>query len=153
MARGGDFAGVAGSLRAAAGNGGEGTAGAGVRRRVLLVEDNRNLRVTTSRMLEHLGFDVIAVPGGVEALAAFRGPGPRPDVVVLDALLSGTTGGSVLRSLRELAPGVPVVMCSGSPDELSRAAAEGGVAAVLGKPYDLATLAATLRRAMGDRSS
>jgi len=151
MAREGGSTSVTRPMRAAPANGGAGgpVVRSAQRKRVLLVEDNRNLRVTTSRMLGHLGFDVTAAANGTEAVELFRGGGQPPDVVVLDALMPGMNGVSVLRALRELAPGVPVVMCSGSPEELSRAEAAGEVAAVLGKPYDLDTLAETLRRALG----
>jgi CheY-like chemotaxis protein len=120
------------------------------RHRVLLVEDNRNLRVTTSRMLEHLGYEVTAVAGGAEAVTAFGAARPRPDLVFLDVVMPGMDGMATLRAIRGLAPSAKVIMCSGSPDDLDRAAREGHATAVLAKPYDVEALAATLRRVLGE---
>ena len=117
---------------------------------MLLVEDNRNLRLTTSRMLEHLGFEVTAVAGGAEAVAAFRDGPARPDVVFLDVVLPGMDGMETLRSIRALASDARVVMCSGSADDLERASREGNATAVLPKPYDVDSLSATLRRVLGE---
>jgi CheY-like chemotaxis protein len=137
-------------LRAADAGGRGGGPAAARRRQVLLVEDNRNLRVTTSRMLEHLGFEVVAVAGGAEAVAAFRAATVSPDVVVLDVVMPGMDGMATLQALRQIVPGARVVMCSGSADDLERAAAAGGATAVLHKPYDVDTLAETLRRALAE---
>jgi CheY-like chemotaxis protein len=119
----------------------------GVRRRVLLVEDNRNLRVTTTRMLEHLGYAVAAVANGTEAVEAYRGGNP-PDVVMLDVVLPGMSGLEALREIRVLAPDARVVLCSGAADKLERTNGVQGADAVLAKPYDVDLLAETLERVL-----
>ena len=127
--------------------GGSRSAGLGVRRRVLLVEDNHNLRVTTTRMLEHLGYAVTAVANGTEAVEAYRGGSP-PDVVMMDVVLPGMSGLEALREIRALVPAARVVLCSGSADKLERTDGVQGADAVLAKPYDVDRLAETLERVL-----
>jgi CheY-like chemotaxis protein len=119
-----------------------------LRRRVVLVEDNRNLRVTTSRMLEHLGYAVTPVGNGAAAVELYRVPSP-PDVAILDLALPGMDGRETLRAIRGLVPAARVILCSGSPDELARAAEETGADAQLAKPYDVEALSETLRKVLG----
>jgi CheY-like chemotaxis protein len=127
--------------------GGSRSAGLGVRHRVLLVEDNRNLRLTTTRMLEHLGYAVTAVANGAEAVEAYRGGSP-PDVVMMDVVLPGMSGLEALREIRALVPAARVVLCSGAADKLERTNGVQGADAVLAKPYDVDLLATTLERVL-----
>jgi two-component system chemotaxis response regulator CheY len=115
---------------------------------VLLAEDNRNLRVTTSRMLEHLGYAVTAVASGGEAVEAYRGAAERPDVVIADMMMPGMSGGDAVRAIRSLDPSARVIVCSGAEDDAERVAAEAGASGCLTKPYDLDKLAETLRRVL-----
>jgi len=124
-----------------------GSTGLAAKCRVLLVEDNRNLRVTTTRMLEHLGYAVTAVADGGEAVEVYRGAN-LPDVVVMDVMLPGKSGLEALREIRALVPGARVVLCSGATDKLERAEDAQGADAVLGKPYDVDQLAETLARVL-----
>ena len=132
----------------AAGGRGASSADPARRRRVLLVEDNRNLRLTTARMLEHLGYAVTAVDNGPAAVDAYR-QDPPPDVAMLDLGLPGMSGREVLLAIRALVPTARVVLCSGAPERL--AAADTGDAPVetLAKPYDIASLSDSLTRVLG----
>ena len=124
---------------------GEAAPGKPARRHVLLVEDNRNLRLTTARMLEHLGYAVSSVDNGPAALEIFRHP-PPPDVTVLDVGLPGMSGREVLDAVRALVPDARVVLCSGAPEDLAAAAGAGGPLEQLVKPYDIESLSAVLKR-------
>src|SRR2546430_596702 len=94
--------------------------------RVLLVEDVEDLRALTAEVLQSSGYDVTAVAGPEQARRLlFRGAdGVRPDVIVLDLLLAGTSGLSFLQELRDRIPVMPaVVAMSGHPGALAEAAA------------------------------
>jgi len=128
--------------------GGRGVEGGAVvdGRHVLLVEDNRNLRLTTTRMLEHLGYRVTAVGDGPAAVEAFRRN--PPDTTILDMGLPGMSGWEVLGALRAHRPRAPIVLCSGAPEDLAAAAEVSPPVETLAKPYDLATLSTILRRVL-----
>jgi len=76
--------------------------------RVLLAEDDRELRALLLEVLEEAGYDVEAVASGTDAVAcALRRP---PDLVVTDLMLPGLGGREVLRQVRERHPGVNVIV-------------------------------------------
>jgi two-component system nitrogen regulation response regulator NtrX len=79
--------------------------------RLLIVDDERNLRRMLAGVLEAEGHEVDAAPDGETALLAMEEN--EPDVVLLDLALPGQDGLNVLGTLRTRWPDVPVVMMSG----------------------------------------
>lgn len=75
--------------------------------RLLLVDDEENLRSMLAAALRHSGFEVVAVAGGREALEAV--PAERPDLMVLDVMLPDLDGFEVCRRLRADGSRVPVL--------------------------------------------
>ena len=76
--------------------------------RILLVEDDADLREAISDTLELAGTRVIAVAGGAQALQALATEGV--DLVVSDVNMDGMDGHALLRRIREIHPQVPVVL-------------------------------------------
>jgi two-component system cell cycle sensor histidine kinase/response regulator CckA len=113
-------------------------------RRVLLVDDEKSVRTMTQRMLEHHGFDVVAVSGGHEALDVFRQRDGAFGLVLLDWSMPGINGGETCRLLRQIRPGVPVVFMSGdSGSDVARRARQTG-SRFLRKPFSRSALTETL---------
>jgi CheY-like chemotaxis protein len=110
-------------------------------RRVLLVEDEANVRHSTQMLLEGLGFDVLVARDGVEAVEAFRRDAKRIDAVLLDLAMPRLGGLGALAALRAIAPDVAVVLTSG----YGEAPASDDVA-VLAKPYTAQQLVDALER-------
>ncbi|HEY3279969.1 MAG TPA: sigma-54 dependent transcriptional regulator [Gemmatimonadales bacterium] len=80
--------------------------------RVLLVDDEANIRKMVSALLQSEGFETLEAPNGQAALAAV-GDDP-PDAVLLDLMMPpGPDGLATLEQLKKRAPDVPVVMMSG----------------------------------------
>ncbi len=113
---------------------------------VLLVDDEVTVRSVGQRMLERLGFQVLAVEDGEQALAALRTHGSEIVAVVLDLTMPRLSGEQTLQQMRRTCPGVRVLLTSGysQPDAMGRFAAEGS-AAFLQKPFQLADLRDKLR--------
>jgi DNA-binding NtrC family response regulator len=115
--------------------------------RVLLVDDDAAFRTAMSKALRRRGFDVTALAGGEDALAALRpGAEPAADVALLDLRLPDVDGLDVLRRT----PGrrVPVVVLTGHgtvPDAVE--AMRLGAFSFLMKPVDAEDLAPVLRQA------
>ncbi|MGO4430963.1 response regulator, partial [Streptomyces sp. MCAF7] len=65
---------------------------------VLLAEDDRAIRHALERALTLEGYQVTAVPDGIEAVAAAHRE--QPDVIVLDVMMPGLDGLQVCRVLR-----------------------------------------------------
>jgi EAL domain-containing protein (putative c-di-GMP-specific phosphodiesterase class I)/CheY-like chemotaxis protein len=115
--------------------------------RVLLVDDERALRVALGRLLGHAGYDVVTASDGKEAIAHLTGP--PFDVIVSDIRMPGMDGLSLLRAVRAQDLDVPVVFLTGSPAiETAIEAMEYGAFQYLTKPIDSDKLKAVVGRAV-----
>ena len=83
--------------------------------RVLLVDDDELIRESVAPMLETLGYEVTAAPGGPQALD-FLEEGLAVDLVILDMNMPGMSGAEVLPRILDLRPEMPVLMATGYSD-------------------------------------
>jgi CheY-like chemotaxis protein/HPt (histidine-containing phosphotransfer) domain-containing protein len=109
---------------------------------VLLVEDSPAASLAAATVLRKAGHEVEEARSPEAALAAVRAR--LPDAVLLDLGLPRGSGLDLARALADLAPGVPRIALTGSPEQ----AAGHGFAAVLGKPADPAALLAAVAGAL-----
>jgi len=80
--------------------------------RVLLVDDEANIRRMVGALLQAKGFETAEAANGNAAVAALESA--APDVVLLDLMMPGGPDGlATLQQLKQRAPDVPVVMMSG----------------------------------------
>jgi DNA-binding response OmpR family regulator len=116
--------------------------------RVLLVDDDEEVREMTRDALGIDGFEVIEAGDGREARLLFEAE--PADVVVTDLYMPGEDGLELIEELRRFIPRVPIVAVSGGGTKGETfsldAATALGADAVLHKPYGMAELAATIRR-------
>jgi two-component system response regulator RegX3 len=118
------------------------------RARILVVEDEPRLRALLRLYLEREGYDVTDVGDGPSALAAYDEAGA--DLVVLDLMLPGMQGETVLDELRERV-NVPILITSAKRTDAERIAGlRMGADDYLAKPFNphevTARVAAILRR-------
>lgn len=114
---------------------------------VLLADDEEAVRHVVGRLLEPLGCRVVAAGDGDEAVACFREHGAS--VALVDLTMPRLGGEAVLRELRRLAPGLPLVVMSGLPEgDIMPRFAELNVAAYLQKPFRLPGLLEALGQAL-----
>lgn len=114
---------------------------------LLLVDDEEAIRTTAARMLETIGFDVLMAADGREALGVFdaREAGGIAGII-LDLNMPRMSGEETYRELCKRPRTVPVIISSGySEDEIVQRFLGKGVAAVIQKPYQIATLRQKLR--------
>ncbi|MGZ8811020.1 MAG: response regulator, partial [Thermoanaerobaculia bacterium] len=113
--------------------------------RVLLVEDEQAAREGLSAILEMLGYSVVAVGTGEEAVGMDEQQLPF-SVVLTDFMLPGIPGIEVVRRLRERWPEMKAILMSGyaAPGVIDAAVAANEFR-FLQKPFDMAELARTLR--------
>ncbi|HTR52170.1 MAG TPA: PAS domain S-box protein [Kofleriaceae bacterium] len=82
--------------------------------KILVVDDDDQVRTATARVLRDAGFGVTTAASGDEALALVAAPSaPRFDLVVLDVSMPGLSGPQTRGRLRELVPATPVVFLTG----------------------------------------
>ncbi len=111
------------------------------RARVLLVEDNPQVRALAVAMLEEEGLQVTACDSGEKALglAAMAEP---PELLITDLVLGGMSGVELRERLRERIPGLPSIFMSGYTEESQEVAAvvADPMARFLEKPFRRAVL-------------
>jgi PAS domain S-box-containing protein len=116
---------------------------------VLLVEDDTQVREHAARLLESLGYRVLAAPDGPSALALLR-EGKAVDLLFTDVVMPGGMNGRELAdAARALRPGLPVLFTSGYTENaiVHHGRLDRGVL-LLAKPYRRGELAAKLRQAL-----
>jgi CheY-like chemotaxis protein len=111
-------------------------------RRVVVVEDDEDLRELVVQVLADLGFESEGCADGRAALEALRRPGGLPAVVLLDLEMPVMNGWEFRHAQLEdpLLAGVPVVVASSADARSLRADA------YLAKPYGLSELCQVLAR-------
>ncbi len=114
---------------------------------VLLVDDEDDVRLVASRMLEQLGYEVVAVRDGASAIEHLDGEGGEDvDLVVLDLVMPEMGGEAVFGQIRSRRPDLPVLLVSGySADQRAAELLEQPGVGFIQKPFRLATLADQVR--------
>jgi DNA-binding response OmpR family regulator len=117
--------------------------------RVLLAEDDEEMRTMLAAALRHEGYEVEEAHDGNELLARVRSSvlstdgGAPVDLVVSDIRMPGCSGLEVLRSLRDEDWAVPFILITAFGDEEThRTAEEYGATLVLDKPFEMGDLCA-----------
>jgi two-component system alkaline phosphatase synthesis response regulator PhoP len=109
--------------------------------KVLIIEDDEVIAQGMARHLTAGGFDALAVSNGETGLARLRYE--RPDVCVLDLMLPGTDGWSLIQTARDEGIGTPIVVVSARGTEHDRVhALELGADDYLVKPFSMKELVA-----------
>ncbi len=120
-----------------------------MRRRILIVDDEGDIRSVLAEYLGHKGYDVRQASDGVEALEKFEAE--PADAVITDIMMPRCGGDTLLRRLRTLAPSLPIIVLSGiysDVDFKARLLPEADV--TMAKPVALSELAEALNRLLGD---
>jgi PAS domain S-box-containing protein len=113
---------------------------------VLVVDDGEALHRVAHAVLAPLGFEVVSASTGRAALSAFQDRGERVACVLLDHELPDMSGPEVCAELRASSADLPVVLCSGYPQELLDESYDGAKPdAFLHKPFSLEALEQCVR--------
>jgi len=120
-------------------------------KRILVVDDDADLRSALSRALKHGGYQVRGAADGAEAMRLHR---ELPaDLVLTDVYMPGEDGLGEIRALRAGWPGPKIVAMSGAADrgdiDLLEVAQAFGADAGVAKPFELDVLLALVRRLLG----
>jgi two-component system response regulator MprA len=112
--------------------------------RLLVVEDDPQVRAMLTRALRYEGFEVAAACDGAEAMAALRAS--PPDLLLLDLLLPDADGVDLCGRLRAGGDPVPILMLTARDTITDRVAGfEAGADDYLVKPFSTAELVARVR--------
>ncbi len=117
------------------------------RARVLVVDDDAEMRAYLEEELREAGYETLSAPNAIDGLIALLGE--KPDVIVLDWKMPLLDGFSLLGSISRCAPGTPVIFVTayGRP-EISFKAMHDGAFAFIPKPFPLSRLLTEIEDAL-----
>ena len=86
---------------------------------ILLVDDEEMMVDVTGKILERLGFSVVAKTSSLDALETFQEKPDEFDLVITDQVMPNMTGTQLARNLLSIRPDIPVILVSGFPENIS----------------------------------
>jgi DNA-binding NtrC family response regulator len=120
-----------------------------MKKRVLLIDDEARIRASLKTVLEPT-YEIIQAADAQEGLDLFRKEAPH--LVLLDVILPGTDGLSVLQTMRAEDRTAPVIMLTGTKSVKTAVdAMKFGAADYLSKPFDVEELRLIVERALNDQ--
>jgi two-component system, NtrC family, response regulator AtoC len=113
--------------------------------KVLVIDDEANVRMLTGTLLKRLGYEVFLADNGQMGLELYRQD--PPDVIVLDVKMPEMDGIEVLKQIRSFDPKQPVIVVTGdSNPETEREVQALGVTEFIVKGSSLPSLGDPLKR-------
>lgn len=113
--------------------------------RILVVDDEELVRLSVSRILQKVGYEVITAADGSESLAMMS-TGRRVDLVLMDVAMPVMDGPTAVRELRARGVGAPIVLMSGyAEEELANRGMMVNANAFLRKPFEVTELVGAVR--------
>lgn len=117
----------------------------------MVIEDDLSIRYMLKETLTAGGHEVIAAVESVKSALNFLKRGQVPDVVVLDLILPGATGGTIIDYLRENHKDTKILVVTGlSEEQVLLALPKDGYDGLITKPFDIpyfrAKVAALLKK-------
>ena len=110
--------------------------------KILVVDDEPNIRFALNRWFEMSGFDVDTAEDGVAAVEKCKAT--RYDVITMDLVMPKMDGTTAIGAIRKLNPDVPILVLSGFPDRATDAPGLGATK-ILAKPMLLSELEQEVR--------
>lgn len=105
--------------------------------KILIIEDDSEVRSLIQRLLERAGHDIITAEDGVEGMAAFRSD--SPDVVITDLFMPRMKGLDTIKEIRDINAAAKILAISGggsfSPETHLKHARGAGATETLAKPF------------------
>ena len=118
--------------------------------RVLVVDDESSIREMLSKTLALAEYEVDTAPDAVSALDMLRVSQTNYDLLIADLKMPGMDGLTLIRQVKQLRSGLPVIIITGFSTESSAIEAVNlGVCAYLTKPFRVPQVLAAAAKAMG----
>ena len=119
--------------------------------RVLVVDDEADVRKSVRLILTKAGYDVVEAEDGGKGMAAIKADGNAllVDTIICDLYMPKVNGMEAIAYFREQFPSVPVIVLTGKPDIPNTASLfKQGIADYLVKPVEAAQLTAAVNKAV-----
>ena len=118
---------------------------------VLLVDDEEMIIEVGQAMLEKLGYRVVVAKGGQQAVDTVTKKGDGIDLVILDLIMPGIDGGKAFDLIREIQPGMPMMLSSGySLSGQANDIMRRGCNEFIQKPFNISELSQKVRKILDE---
>ena len=119
------------------------------KKKILFIDDEDLVREAISELLEDMNFEVKVEETGAEGIRTFAEDPGEFDLVLTDLMMLDMRGDEIAERIRSIRPSMPVVVMTGTPENLPPNRAEAmGICGVLGKPLTKAELSEGIRQAL-----
>ena len=115
------------------------------RARILLVDDDDDVRTVVTAMLENADYHVVSAESGSKAVSIFRDNQDSFDLLVSDVIMPFMDGSEVYEQVNKLRPGLPTVFISGHPNDILKPLIAAENVKFLRKPLSQRTLVKTIQ--------
>jgi two-component system response regulator PilR (NtrC family) len=118
--------------------------------RILVIDDEADIRDTLGALLSSIGYEVSAADSGAAAIE--RAERESFDLAITDLRMPDMSGEETIAALRRIDPDLPMIVVSGyvSDESAQRCYAQGGVRIVC-KPFDIDDVLGVVAAALRDR--
>jgi len=123
----------------------------GEKLKILVVDDNPAVNDILCQLCGFLGHEVVPAQNGAEGLALIQGD-PEIAMVFTDFRMPVMDGVELLKRLKEFRPAIPVVLITGSMVGNEVDLEQAGFDALVGKPFELTTIATCIQQFFPDLS-
>ena len=117
--------------------------------RILLLDDELVQIQSVRAMLRMLGYEVVALTDGQEALTRIQADPQAFDLLITDQTMPHLTGVKLAKEVLGIRPDLPIILCTGYSEAVDANEARAlGIRDFLMKPYSVRKMAETVRRAL-----
>ena len=121
------------------------------KKRILFVDDDKEIANTGKEILEGYGYRVESKTCSEEALKTFRDSPDKFDLVIADMIMPKMTGEELAEKFMRIRPGIPFILCTGYDEEIYREKARKiGIKAVMMKPVTGRGLVNVIKKALNE---
>jgi PAS domain S-box-containing protein len=122
---------------------------------ILFLDDEADIVSSNQKMLENLGYEVVAGTSSPEALAVFRSQPDRFDLVITDQTMPHLTGERLALEILAVRPDIPIILCTGlgsfsQSGVTEKMAKTIGIREVVMKPTERSEMARIIRRVLDE---
>jgi two-component system response regulator FixJ len=122
-------------------------------RNIAVVEDDEAVRLSTELLLSSSGYQQVRGFPSADALLSAIATGYRPNAIVSDVRMPGTSGMELLKELKRMMVGAPVVLITGHGQvAMAVQALKDGATDFIEKPFEEAVLLSAVERALDEGS-
>jgi PAS domain S-box-containing protein len=116
--------------------------------RILFVDDEPKFVIVTQRQLAFMGYNVEIFTSPIGALERFRAGPDDFDLVISDVAMPKMTGENLVKQMRQIRPGLPVILCTGYSDKVDKQSASLLNCEYALKPIEIEYLAQMIRKTL-----